>query len=337
MINLCNKTSSILRRVKCSRNYCKAMASELDANGELIDAVRSIVPLLTQDRHKGQCGRVGIIGGSIEYTGAPYFAAISALKVGCDLVHVFCRKEAAPVIKSYSPELIVHPYLDDPEASDMIKPWLERLHVIVIGPGLGREPQVLESVAGVINFCRNSPSSKPLVIDADGIFLVTEKPEVIKNYPGGVILTPNIVEFSRILKAILNKCMELNNSQPNAKCVQELAHNLGSEVTVVLKGPFDVIANSEHVVFCIEGGSPRRCGGQGDLLSGSIATFYAWALNAEVRKVHSWSPAIIAAYGGCRLARECSKRAFSKNGRSALTTDMIEEISASFGFLYEPK
>ena len=46
------------------------------------------------------------------YLGAPYFAAISALKVGADLVHVFCEKEAGTVIKTYSPELIVHPVLD---------------------------------------------------------------------------------------------------------------------------------------------------------------------------------------------------------------------------------
>lgn len=72
-------------------------------------------------------------------SGAPYFAAISALKVGADLSHVFCTRDAAPVIKSYSPELIVHPLLDAPEAGSKIEPWLDRLHVVLIGPGLGRD------------------------------------------------------------------------------------------------------------------------------------------------------------------------------------------------------
>ena len=71
-----------------------------------------VVPRLTNTMHKGQCGRVAVFGGCILYTGAPYFAAISALKCGADLVHVFCEKEAGTVIKSYSPELIVHPVLD---------------------------------------------------------------------------------------------------------------------------------------------------------------------------------------------------------------------------------
>uniref|UniRef100_H3ALZ1 ATP-dependent NAD(P)H-hydrate dehydratase n=1 Tax=Latimeria chalumnae TaxID=7897 RepID=H3ALZ1_LATCH len=73
--------------------------------------VRNIIPPLTSKKHKGQDGKIGIIGGCQEYTGAPYFAAISALKVGADLSHVFCTKDSATVIKSYSPELIVHPVL----------------------------------------------------------------------------------------------------------------------------------------------------------------------------------------------------------------------------------
>lgn len=97
----------------------------------LLERIRAVIPPLSNDWHKGQAGRIGIIGGSVEFTGAPYFAAISALKVGADIVHVFCQQQAAPVIKSYSPELIVHPLLDSENAQDQIEPWLERLHVLV--------------------------------------------------------------------------------------------------------------------------------------------------------------------------------------------------------------
>lgn len=98
---------------------------------KLLRLSRTIVPKLSDCKHKGQYGRIGVVGGSLEYTGAPYFAAISALKIGADLAHVFCQKEAAVVIKSYSPELIVHPLLDSENAVELIAPWLERLHVIV--------------------------------------------------------------------------------------------------------------------------------------------------------------------------------------------------------------
>lgn len=82
-------------------------AMQLD---EIKSEVRRIVPTLSGERHKGQSGKVAILGGCREYTGAPYFAAFSALRVGADLSHVFCTHGAAAVIKCYSPELIVHPY-----------------------------------------------------------------------------------------------------------------------------------------------------------------------------------------------------------------------------------
>lgn len=78
---------------------------------KLIFQIKDLIPELSLQSHKGQLGRVAIIGGSQEYTGAPYFSAMAALRTGVDLVHVFCDQSASFVIKSYSPELIVHPYL----------------------------------------------------------------------------------------------------------------------------------------------------------------------------------------------------------------------------------
>ena len=123
--------NSTCRRIFSTNMPVPEMLTELF----LLDEMRQSIPLLTQDLHKGEAGRIGVFGGSMEYTGAPYFASISALRAGCDLVHVFCRKEAAPVIKSYSPELIFHPLLDAPNAVDAIEEWLSRIHCAVLGPG----------------------------------------------------------------------------------------------------------------------------------------------------------------------------------------------------------
>ena len=95
--------------------------------------VRQIVPSLTSDLYKGNCGRICVFGGCIMYTGAPYFAAISALRAGADLVHVMCEREAGQVIKSYSPELIVHPILDTEYALEEIDQWMPRFHAVVLG------------------------------------------------------------------------------------------------------------------------------------------------------------------------------------------------------------
>lgn len=168
---------------------------------DILPLVKNIVPPLTSKKHKGQDGRIGIIGGCQEYTGAPYFAAISALKVGADLSHVFCTKDAAIVIKSYSPELIVHPVLDSPNAVEEIEKWLPRLHSLVVGPGLGRDDKLLKNAKEVIE--KSKARDIPIVIDADGLWLVAQQPSVIQGYQKG-ILTPNYMEFTRLYEAMVS-------------------------------------------------------------------------------------------------------------------------------------
>ena len=85
-------------------------------HAQLLQQARALVPPLLAARHKGQAGRVVVVGGSAEYAGAPYFAAAAALRCGADLATVLAAVAAAPVIKSYSPELIVHPALPPWEA-----------------------------------------------------------------------------------------------------------------------------------------------------------------------------------------------------------------------------
>lgn len=249
-------------------------------------------------------------------TGAPYFAAISALKVGADLVHVFCTKSAAPVIKSYSPDLIVHPLLDSADAVSDIEPWLDRLHVLLIGPGLGRDADIFATVSELVKLCRRL--NKPLVFDADGLFLVSQDVSLIRDYPG-TILTPNVAEFSRLFGDEVDQKMK----------------DLGRDVTIVEKGFQDRIYNSTNGAVpyeCPAGGSGRRCGGQGDLMSGAIATFYHWSLAQK----HP-NAAFVAAYGGSFLTKKCNEYAFSLKARSMITTDMIEQIHKVFDDFFENK
>lgn len=65
--------------------------------------MKNVFPILKSTSKKGDNGRVAVIGGSFEFTGAPFYSAISSLKVGGDLAHIFCSKSASPSIKSYSP------------------------------------------------------------------------------------------------------------------------------------------------------------------------------------------------------------------------------------------
>ncbi|XP_034521369.1 ATP-dependent (S)-NAD(P)H-hydrate dehydratase isoform X1 [Ailuropoda melanoleuca] len=362
-----------------------------------LQLVRNIIPPLTSKKHKGQDGRIGIVGGCQEYTGAPYFAAISALKVGADLSHVFCTREAAPVIKSYSPELIVHPVLDRPSAVSNVEEWLPRLHALVVGPGLGRDDTLLENVKGGWKMGSDSLSTRwfisgkrdrsdfgveqprrcgrcflsravragrrcprcglnarvppdsragiltpkgileaskardmPIVIDADGLWLVAQHPALIQGYRKAV-LTPNHVEFSRLSEAVLRDPVD---GSDHREAVRRLSQALGN-VTVIQKGERDVISDGEQVLECAQEGSSRRCGGQGDLLSGALGVLVHWALHAGPEKTNGSSPLLLAAMGACSLVRQCSRQAFQKHGRSTTTTDMIAEVGPAFRILFE--
>ncbi|XP_045478468.1 ATP-dependent (S)-NAD(P)H-hydrate dehydratase [Harmonia axyridis] len=295
----------------------------------LLAKCKQLPPSLSQDKHKGEAGRIGVFGGSLEYTGAPYYAAITSLKVGADLVYVFCMKEAATVIKTYSPELIVLPYLDHSQAATKIEPWLERLHVILIGPGLGRDESTFNVIKQVISLCKKL--RKPLVIDADGLFLISNNIDLIKDYPNKLILTPNIVEFSRLVGN-----SETEKYRTNSARLFELCSNL----TIVVKGPEDIIFDKAIETKVTGSGSGRRSGGQGDLLAGAVATFLCWSMQKDIpiesEESHD-ERALLASFGGCKLVRECNKVAFSKFGRSMTALDMTSMVHTVFDHYFENK
>ena len=142
----------------------------LRANGA--EVLRTIVPTLSNNDYKGTSGKIAVIGGSLEYTGAPYFAAISALRVGADLAHVFCRPDAAVVIKGYSPELIVHPVLCADGCLRKLEEWLPRMHTVVLGPGLGRDEDIKNLFGEILDVIIRLELL--LVVDADGLFLIRD-------------------------------------------------------------------------------------------------------------------------------------------------------------------
>ena len=81
---------------------------------------------------------------------------------------------------------------------------------------------------------------------------------------------------------------------------------------------------------CTVEGSPRRCGGQGDLLAGSVATFLAWALRHPlVRLPAGAKPTLLAAYAGCAVVREAGRLTYARLGRGALAGDILHDLPAA--------
>lgn len=281
-----------------------------------------LLPTLSEALRKGECGRIGVVGGSSLYTGAPYFAAITSLKVGCDLVHVFCPPEAAPIIKSYSPELMVHPSYDQ----DTLKESLHRVDALILGPGLGREDRVKPVIEYVIESAREK--LMPIVIDADALFLLASKLSLVKGYPKA-ILTPNFPEFTRLYQHAFGVDEIDSEKRHSGEAANMLAKHLGC--TIFQKGATDIITDGKQLCFGKTVGSPRRCGGQGDLLNGALAVFSYWA-----EKKCEQSPTITAALAASELIRSAAREAFHRCGRSMTASDMIGEV-ATLIHSVEPK
>ncbi|CAM9294159.1 unnamed protein product, partial [Laminaria digitata] len=150
-----------------------------------------------------QLGRVGTFGGSKDYTGAPFFASMSALRAGADLSYVLTAEEAAPALKAYSPELMVTPVYSSakltdrsPEGKDelvrAVTSLLPKLHSLLLGPGMGRNPIVLAATAEIVRGARER--GLPVVLDADSLTMVAGNPDTVRGFPLAV-LTPNANEF----------------------------------------------------------------------------------------------------------------------------------------------
>lgn len=274
--------------------------------------VQRLLPPLTNSLRKGECGRIAVVGGSSVYSGAPYFSAMTALKVGCDMVHVFCPPEAARVVKTYSPELMVHPSYDH----DTIVESEHRIDAYVLGPGIGRDERTGTVVECVVEVAQRN--NVPLVIDADGLYLLAKRLDQVKGC-ANVILTPNYGEFVNLYKAAFKIENIDEESVKSGEAVQQLAKHMGC--TVLQKGYSDVITNGIQTHQESSDGSPRRCGGQGDLLNGALAVFAYWAFSKG-----DAAPMLAAGVAASQLIRRAARIAFEKHGRSTLASDMITEI-----------
>ncbi|KAJ3270841.1 hypothetical protein HDV01_007390 [Terramyces sp. JEL0728] len=304
----------------------------------LVRQIKRFIP--TSDGYKatkGQAGRIGVIGGSIEYTGAPYFAAMAALRTGADLAHVFCVKEAAPVIKSYSPELIVHPYLfTEQDASGnmrektdecvmKIERLFDRLDVLIIG----KDTVILNTVTQIIKLAKRI--AKPIIIDADGLYLIQQNPDILDEYKN-CVLTPNFNEFNRLKQAL-----SISDKLERDAAAKIMSKLLGG-VTIISKGEMDIIACGEKVIVSAIKGTPRRCGGQGDLLTGMLATFISWGIKYRELNGPFENDSYIeyfCGYAASRLLRESAQTTFEQKGRSMVTGDILANIGPQFSKIFE--
>lgn len=205
------------------------------------------------------------------------------------MVHPYMR-QSKHALATESAQVIARPIIE----------MLSRLHVLVIGPGLGRDPLMHDTCALIMQAAREK--GMPFVLDADGLGLAQTRPELVHGYRE-CVLTPNVVEFARLCKS-----QGIDGEGEGPEKMENLCRALGG-VTIIQKGGADYISNGEQTWTCDLKGGLKRSGGQGDTLTGSLATFLAWRKAYRDRLwEHSNDLAedellALAAFGGCAVTR----------------------------------
>ena len=119
--NSISSHSSRLRNFVHTKMTNLSFPNETHSTKSLLDLFNKTIPSLDPSAHKGQNGRLAVLGGSPDYTGAPYFASTAILRAGADLVTVFCHPSAAVPLKTMSPELMVSGEHLRPSASARVR------------------------------------------------------------------------------------------------------------------------------------------------------------------------------------------------------------------------
>ncbi|HEV7135880.1 MAG TPA: NAD(P)H-hydrate dehydratase [Steroidobacteraceae bacterium] len=227
----------------------------------LDSAIQQALPRRARSSHKGDFGRVLIVGGGVGMPGAVRLAGEACLRVGAGLVTVAVAPENVPAISAGRPELICLPLKD----VSALRESAEKADVIAIGPGLGRTPWASAALDAVLS-CR-----KPLVVDADALNIIAESRGFARE---DCILTPHPGEAARLLGA---STIEVQRDRL-AALERLVARYRG---TVVLKGAGTLVgAPGRTPALCERGNPGMATAGMGDVLTGTIAGIFAQCRDA---------------------------------------------------------
>jgi hydroxyethylthiazole kinase-like uncharacterized protein yjeF len=216
------------------------------------------LPPRPRQAHKGRFGHVLVVGGERGFGGAARMAAEAAARVGAGLVSVATRTSHADLLSLTRPELMSHGV----ESREDLQALVDRATVVALGPGLGRSDWAGRLFEAVLD------AGRPLVVDADGLNLLAERPVRREHW----ILTPHPGEAGRLLGV---SSADIQRDRYGA--VRALRARYGG--VVVLKGSGTLIAGPEGLpAVCTDGNPGMASGGMGDVLTGVIAGLLAQGL-----------------------------------------------------------
>lgn len=271
------------------------------------------LPARAADAHKGDFGRLLLIGGSRGMSGAISLAGMAALRAGAGLVRLATADECQPIVAGLHPAYMTLALPSDRRgrishrAIDVILAAGESADVLALGPGLGRSPGLDLLVTRLYR-----EIAAPMVVDADALNAIAARNTPLGEHRGPRILTPHPGEFGRLVPE--------SNHAPRAemeKAGERLA--VDANLVIVLKGHRTLITDGRESHHNTTGNPGMATGGTGDVLTGVIAALLGQGLNE-----------IAAARLGTHLHGAAGDLAAARLGQvSLLPTDLIDSLPES--------
>ncbi len=226
------------------------------------------LPKRRDNTHKGSYGKVLLVAGSRDISGAAVLAGRAALKSGAGMVKVFTHEANRTIVGTALPEALVGVYASGEGKEELEEKLSEAIRwadVIALGPGLstGREAEILTQA------CLETHGEKPLVLDADGINILAGHREWLGKAGDNTVLTPHMAEMSRLTG--------LPVSEIKADPVGTVRRFLDQRHTnVILKDARTIIGDSKKGIYVnLNGNNGLATAGSGDVLTGLTAGILA--------------------------------------------------------------
>ncbi len=277
--------------------------------------VKGMLPRRSAETHKHAVGKIFGLVGSVGLTGAGVMVGQAAMRAGAGAVVLGVPSDLNPIFENKLTEVMTIPL---PQTADgslslavllQVRKNLGWADVLVIGPGISRNPETAQLVIKLIRSYDGT-----LLVDADGLNAIADQPEVLQETHADILLTPHHGEFGRLSNLSVEEI---------AKDRVEIARKYAkaNKVTLVLKGSPTVIASKEGKVYVNVHGNPGMAtAGTGDVLTGTIAAMLGQKL-----------PPVDAAIAGVYLhsvSGDITRE--SKGIYSLIATDVIENLPEAF-------
>jgi hydroxyethylthiazole kinase-like uncharacterized protein yjeF len=279
------------------------VSGEQDATIASATSLRGLLPRRNFGAYKNQFGRVGVVAGSRGLTGAAVLCATGALRGGAGLVNLFVTDDVYEIIAAIAPpETMVRGVSSYHDLAD------QPVNVWAIGPGLGRERA--DEVRHAIRVIE-----QPVVVDADGLNIAAETPEIWNEARGPRLITPHPGEMKRLAP---------KSGQDRAMQAREFAEH--NAVTLLMKGSRTIVAARGKPLSYNSTGTPAMAsGGMGDVLTGVCAALISQHLSCyDAARVATWA---------CARAAEISLARDGTSEESLIASDVIRNLGRAFNEL----